>query len=94
MKKPFYFILFISSIIVCLSIVQVIVANSLSTTGIELAKLEDELKLYEKQNTLLREEVLIASSYTDIASKAEKLGFVEEKSRFFVTTSLPLAAKP
>ena len=73
---------------------QVIISNSLSTTGITLAKLEKELALYKKENILLQEKVLHISSLTHIASVASELGFVQEKSQVYLSTPLPLAVKP
>lgn len=90
MKKP---VLFISLIIVILSIVQIIVSNNLSTKGVLLGKLEDEIKAYKKENYLIREKLLLASSFTNIASKAGSLGFVDDKSQIVLSPSLVLAVK-
>lgn len=94
MNKPKSFILLIIFTVVILSVVQVIVSNGLSTTGAELAKLREEHAFYNKQNIVLRQRLLSASSYLIIESKASTLGFVEEKSRIFLSTPLPLAVKP
>lgn len=94
MSKPISFIACIAGIIVFLSVAQVVVSNSLSTTGVELAKIKLEYDAYNKQNSIIREQFLLASSYTHIASKASMLGFVEEKSRLFLFTPLPLAIRP
>ncbi len=93
MKKPFYFIAIIITIIFCLSIVQVVISNSLSTTGVELAKIEDDLYDYKQENDTLRQKMLIASSLTQIASMASELGFVSQKSNIYLSTPLPLAVK-
>lgn len=92
MNKPKSFIIFIIAIVVVLSVIQVVVSNSLSTTGIELAKIQKEQEAYDKKNSLLREKLLLASSYTQISSRAGTLGFVEEKSRYFVSAPLPIAS--
>lgn len=94
MKKPFFFIGFITLTIICLSIVQVVISNSLSTTGLDLAKIEKELHAYQRENDTLRQRVLIASSLTRIASVAGELGFTSKKFEVFLTTPLPLAVKP
>ena len=94
MKKPFFFIGFMSLTIICLSIVQVIISNSLSTTGLDLAKIERELHTYQRENDTFRQKVLITSSLTQIASVAGELGFTSKKSEIFLTTPLPLAVKP
>lgn len=93
MKKPAFFITCIILIIIMLSIVQVIVSNNLSTTGIELAKYQEDINTYQKENTILHQELLEKSSYTYIASKAAELGFVEDKSRVYLTDPIPVAFK-
>lgn len=81
MKKPILFIILIITIIISLSVVQVTVSNNLSTTGVELAKIEEKIIAYKKKNALLRQKLLAASSLDTIASKAAEMGFVEEKAR-------------
>lgn len=93
MKRPFLFISFIIAIVVSLSIVQVVVSNSISTTGIELGKLQTEIAKYEKHNALLSEQILTVSSLTYIEEVAKEDGFVLSKSHIFLPTSLPLAKR-
>jgi len=94
MKRHSFVITFALFIIVFLSIVQVVVSNRLSTDGIGLGKIEDEIRFYKAQNSLLSEELFLASSLNNIASKATNLGFIENKSQFVLKTSLPFALKP
>lgn len=94
MKKPIFFISIIIVIILCLSVVQVVISNSLSTTGLDLAKIEKDLQVYQKENDTLRQKVLIASSLTRIASTAGELGFVSHKLQIYLSSPLPLAVKP
>lgn len=93
MKKPAFFITCLVFVILALSIIQVIVSNRLSTTGITLSNLEEETMYYDRQNSLLREKLLTVSSLTHIASTAGQLGFIENKSQIILTTSLPLAVR-
>lgn len=93
MKKPIFFIVLIICIIVSLSIVQVTVSNNLSTTGVELAKIEERITEYKKENIVLKEKLLTLSSLDNIASKAAEIGFIEGKSRVFLSTP-PLAKRP
>ena len=94
MKKGAIFISILLTIIIGLSLVQVILSNSLSTTGLDLSRIEKETKLYKNENAVLREKLLIATSLSEIASKAAALGFSQNKSRVFVRTSMPIAVKP
>lgn len=65
--------------------------NSISTTGIELSEIQAELTTYKKQNQILKERYLEASSLTNLEKRAEKLGFVEAKSQLYISAPLPLA---
>ncbi len=94
MKKQSILISTIIVIIIVLSVVEVGVSNSLSTTGVVLSGLEQDVSFYKKENLVLKQKLLLTSSLTQVASKAAELGFVKEKSQFFVSTSLPVASKP
>ncbi len=94
MKKQNVLLSTIIVIIIILSIVQVGVSNSLSTTGVVLSGLEQDILFYKKENAVLREKLLVTSSLTQVASKAAELGFVEGKSQLFVSKSWPVAVKP
>ncbi len=89
-----YTVIVITFIIIVLSIIQVVVSSSLSTTGIELAKLESQVNDYKKDNSLKREKLLVDSSLTQIASRAAETGFIEEKLQVYIKNQLPVAAKP
>jgi hypothetical protein len=91
MKKPTLLILFFVTIIIALSVVRVAILNSISTTGIELVNLQQELTVYKKQNVLLKEEYLAVSSLTSLDKRAKMLGFVEAKSHIYLSAPLPLA---
>lgn len=91
MKKPTLLVLFFVSIIIALSVVRVAILNSISTTGIELVNLQNELTVYKKQNVLLKEEYLAVSSLNEIDKKAKRLGFVDAKDHVYLSAPLPLA---
>ncbi len=93
MKRPVFIIASLIFIVVSLSVVRVTLVNSISTAGIELAKLESDLSAYKKQNELLNEQYLQASSFTNIEEKAKQLGFVEAKSYVYLSEPLPLARR-
>lgn len=81
------------SIVLLLTFVQIIVSNNLSTTGVVLGSLEDQINQYKKENAILREKLLTESSLTIISQKAEKLGFADSKTTV-VLSSVPIALKP
>lgn len=93
MKRSAYLLSFIVVIIIFLSVVHVGVSNSLSTNGITLNELRNELKTYKKQNALMHEKILEGSSLHRIASAAGSLGLVPGKADVYVTSPLPLARR-
>lgn len=93
MKRPIYVIIFIFVTILGLGIAQISTANQISTTGAELAALQREVDTYERENTILEEELLEAASFTNISKQAEKLGYAEVKTSVSLTAPLPLAKR-
>lgn len=79
--------------VIILSIVKTVLSERLSTSGVSLAKIEEEINNYKMQNTVLKEKLLTVSSLNNIASKALLLGFIEKKSEFVLSKPLPLAVK-
>ena len=93
MKRPIYFILFIFVTIIALSLVQIGTSNQISTAGSELAAMQQKVDAYKKENMVLQEKILEASSFTNISKKAEKLGYIPSKKEISLTTPLPLALR-
>lgn len=93
MRKPLFFIFTMILTIIALSVVHVAVANRISTTGVNLSKLQNELSECKKQNAFLHERVLELSSLTYIQEKATEHGFVAAKGDFYISSPLPLAKR-
>lgn len=93
MKKPVLFIGLNVFIIATLSFVQVVVANSISTTGIELGKVQQQIDDLKKKNAVLHEQVLLSSSLTHIASEAASMGLSQSTSKVVLSMPLPLALR-
>lgn len=79
--------------IILLTIGKIVVSGMVSTSGIELSKIDNEIEKYKTENIILREKLLSNSSLVNISSKAAILGFVGKKSDFFLNKPLPLAVK-
>jgi cell division protein FtsL len=90
MKRTKILLGFFISVIIVLSVVQVAASNRISTTGIELSRLQKEVAGAKRKNLLLEEKILALSSLTRIASRAGEMGFVEAKSTLFIKDQ-PLA---
>ena len=93
MRKPFVVIMFLGCVVVALTLVRITLVNSISTTGIKLVDIQTQIETYKKQNELLKEQYLQAASYTTIAEKAEKMGFVPAESTLDLSAPLPLAKR-
>lgn len=59
-----------------LQLVKVYVSNDLATDGIQLGELQEQTREIQKQNKILREEILKRSSLRHLTEEAEKQGFV------------------
>lgn len=93
LKKPITFILFLGLTILALSLLQVVVSNRLSTTGVTLGNLQDEIASYKTENTILSQKLLETTSLHSIASQAAQLGFSETKAHLVLSSPLPIAKK-
>lgn len=76
--------------LVLLFVLQAGVSSSVATVGVEYAKLKSEIDVYKKENAILQEKLLSAASFTVIAEKAEKDGFIPTPEQMTLTP-LPLA---
>lgn len=76
-----------------LAVVRVVVSNVISTSGVELGRLNEEIAIVRLQNDTLREELFAKSSLENIASEAAKLGFTDKKENFVLTSPLPIALR-
>lgn len=94
MRKKRVVLFVIVGVLIVLSLVQVVLSNSLSTTGIALSRLENEVAKYQRLNSMLRETILTETSLTKIASSAATLGFSQQTSQIVIDSSIPIAARP
>ena len=93
MKKAWFIIIFMTFTTIGLSLVQVGLSNHIATDGATLVGLDQKIDDYKRQNIILNEQLLQASSLTNLANKAEKLGFVTSKTPIYLSTPLPVAMK-
>ncbi|HSW87649.1 MAG TPA: hypothetical protein VLG12_00630 [Candidatus Saccharimonadales bacterium] len=95
MKNYTYFFIGVITVILLVgsTLVQISVSNSLTTEGLKLSKIQEQIDETKKENLLLAERVYSASSYTQIASQAARIGFVQAKQPIFLSDNGPLALK-
>ncbi len=93
MKKPFFILGFLGLLVISLLLVRISLLNSISTTGITLVALQNKIDTYKKQNEILKVQYLQAASYTHIAARAKKLGYVPVKTEVDLTSPMPLALR-
>lgn len=93
MKKPVLIIGILIFVVIILSVVRIFISNKIATSGIALAKLEEQIDFYQFQNILLAEKLYQASSLTNINTQATALGFEQKTSDFVLNSQLPVAFK-
>lgn len=93
MKKYNLILTILILTVLSLSIVRAVLANTMSTSGILLSKLNLEVNFYKIQNEALEERFYSETSLTYLATEAAKLGFNDVKNNFVLTSPLPLASR-
>ena len=76
-----------------LSVVQGAVSNKMSTKGVLVGKIEEQINKYKTENAILSEKLLVYSSFTNVQKKAFMLGFAKDKRQIVISSSVPLAVK-
>jgi hypothetical protein len=93
MKKPALIIGSLIILVLALSVVKIYISNQVATSGVILGKIQEDAANIKMENTLLAEKLYTESALTNIDSKAEKMGFVEQKSDFVLSGQMPVAYK-
>ena len=76
-----------------LTFVRIVVLNRISTSGLALDKINEEISSYKTKNDILSETLLSYSSFSNLATQAARLGFIEDRNSFILTGTLPLAKR-
>ena len=93
MKKPVSVIVLLGFFVIVLLVARITLVNSISTTGFRLVDLQKQISTYKKENELLKEQYLVAASYTNLTTKAKQLGYVAVKSQIDLAAPLPMAMR-
>lgn len=94
MNIPRILLLTQAGMIALFAIIQITASNFLATDGIDLAKINSQISVVQKENMVLREKVYTQGSLTEIASEAAVLGFIPEQTTEYVPADQPIAVKP
>lgn len=96
MKRTYLILAFLVTSIVILSVIQISLSNILTTGGIQIETMQQQLVLLQKDNASLKEQMYSLASLTHIAEVASKEGFIADQKTAFVTnnSTTPLAIKP
>jgi type II secretory pathway pseudopilin PulG len=93
MKKAVLSILALVLIVFGLSLVRIYISNQVSTSGVVLGQIQQQIDTYKMENIQLAENLYTKSSLTNIAEQAQKQGFVEQKTDFVINGQVPVAYK-
>lgn len=93
MRKPIFILAILIFVILSLFITRTAISNRISTSGVALGKTQDELKKYQTENIILKEQIFTLSSLSYVSSAAAGIGFVESKSTFALAKARPIALK-
>lgn len=95
MKRGYMLLGLLGIAVMLLVLVQISIANMLSTGGIQLSQVQAQISLYQRQNAMLEEKIYTLSSLTTVAEEARKLGYVfSSQSTLVIANPQPLAIKP
>ncbi|HEV2339850.1 MAG TPA: hypothetical protein VGT05_03740 [Patescibacteria group bacterium] len=96
MKRSYLLLTLLGAIVLILAIVQISVSNMLTTGGIELSNMQQQIADYERRNAILQEKIYTLASLTNIQLEAQRMGFTSQNQTPIAITDhpIPLAIKP
>ena len=86
--------LFIWILIGSLAVAQLFISNRLTDLGEKIDKEKKMTDLLIAENRLLEEELREKESLSNISLEAQKLGFAEVKSIYYLVPQIPVAMNP
>lgn len=93
MRIPVLVLIVLFAAVGILTGVRSVVSSRITTSGLELGKIQDQTAGYKTQNVILKEKIFSLSSLTHVSETASKDGFVESKEAFAVTAARPIARR-
>jgi len=92
-RKKTGLIFILISLVLLLSLVQLVISHHLATAGERVRQLEKKASQIEQENRRLQKEISQMGSLAKISSEAEKLGLEKSIQVLHLTPQLPVALK-
>jgi len=89
-KKP-KLVIFITSLVVVLALLELTISYQLATTGGKMRQLEEKANSLEQQNKILSEEINQMGSLSRVNNEAKNLGLVKATNVVYLTSQIPVA---
>jgi len=87
-KRIVYFLIMV---IICLSITNITVSASVSSTGGKLRELEEQARNLRHENQLMEQEIVSTRSLTKLQYQAKELGFIEKPKMIMLSEDATVA---
>ena len=78
-------------VIICLSIANIVVSASVSSTGGELSELEEQARNLRHENQLMEQKIVSIRSLTKLQYRAKELGFIEKPKMIMLSEDATVA---
>jgi cell division protein FtsL len=78
-------------VVICLSIANIVVSASVSSTGGKLRELEEQARNLRHQNQLMEQEIVSIRSLTKLQYQAKELGFIEKPKMIMLSQDAKVA---
>ena len=92
-KKKKNLIIFIFSLVLVLSLVQLVISHRLATLGEKIRFLEKETSQIEQEIIVLNEQLGGIASLSNVSFQAKDLGFQKATQVWHLTSQIPVALK-
>lgn len=93
MKKHSLIIGILLFTILVLSVVRIFISNNVSTSGVVLGKIQEDIDKYKFQNSIIAEKLYLTASLTNISNKAYDSGYIDSKKELVLNKQVPVAIK-
>lgn len=78
-------------VIICLSIANIVVSATVSSTGGDLRELEEQARNLRHENQLMEQKIVSTRSLTKLQYQAKELGFIEKPKMIMLSEDAKVA---